>query len=43
MAYLLRREMVTEQGIPSNRIRIVYGEPRKLPSVELWINRSERE
>ena len=37
MAYLLRREMVTEQGISSDRIRIVYGKPRKMPMVELWV------
>jgi hypothetical protein len=37
MAYLLRREMAKEQGIASDRIKIVYGKPRKLPTVELWI------
>lgn len=37
MAHLLRKEMVTEQGISSDRIRIVYGKPRKMPMVELWV------
>jgi hypothetical protein len=37
MARLLRREMVTEQGISSDRILIVYGKPRRMPMVELWI------
>jgi len=37
MARLLRREMVREQGISSDRIQIVYGPPRKIPMVELWI------
>ena len=39
MAHLLRREMVTEQGVSSDRILIVYGKPRKIPTVELWIQR----
>jgi hypothetical protein len=37
MAHLLRKEMVTEQGIPSDRIQIIYGKPRPMPMVELWI------
>ena len=37
MAHLLRREMVTDQAISPDRIRIVHGKPRKIPTVELWI------